>query len=246
MHLEYFFTYQNELPDGVGYSLFGMEHIIWLIFCAVCIVCMARAYAGWTDAKRVAAERALGIFLVLLIAVRTFMLLLIGKMSVYELPLHLCSIAGFLCCLHSFVKWDWLGQVIYTLCLPGTVSALLFPNGVEYPAVHFITIESFLFHAGIVLYTVWQLMSKKIVPRLSALWKVLLFLLAIVPLVYVFNKKFHANYMFINSPSPGSPLEWLASFMGNPGYLIGYAALVLLCMVLMDLGYFLTAGRKRR
>ena len=152
--------------------------------------------------------------------------------------------SGFLCCLHAFFKWDWLGQVLYTLCLPGTVLALLFPDWVRYPAIHFITIQGFTFHAGIVLYVICQLLQHNIVPRLAVLWKVIVFLLAVVPPVYLFDKKFHANYMFVNVPSPGSPLEWLASFLGNPGYLAGYAVLMLLCMVLMDAGYRVWVDRK--
>lgn len=149
-----------------------------------------------------------------------------------------------LCCLHAFFKWDWLGQVLYTLCLPGTVLALLFPDWVRYPAIHFITIQGFTFHAGIVLYVICQLLQHNIIPRLAALWKVIVFLLVVVPPVYLFDIKFHANYMFVNVPSPGSPLEWLASFLGNPGYLAGYAVLMLLCMVLMDAGYRLLLDRK--
>ena len=38
------------------------------------------------------------------------------------------------------------------ICLPGTVLALLFPNWNFYPVIHFITLEGFLFHMGIVLY----------------------------------------------------------------------------------------------
>ena len=48
------------------------------------------------------------------------------------------------------------------------------------------------------------------------------------------------------TPSAGSPLVWLADRMGNPGYLIGYAALVFLCMLLMDAGYLIVAGRRNQ
>ena len=58
------------------------------------------------------------------------------------------------------------------------------------------------------------------------------------------DKRYDVNYMFVNWPSAGSPLVWLADRMGNPGYLIGYAALVFLCMLLMDAGYLIVAGRK--
>ena len=50
--------------------------------------------------------------------------------------------------------------------------------------------------------------------------------------------------MFVNRPSGGSPLEWLAQWMGNPGYLLGYAGLILLCIFLMDLGYEKFTGSK--
>ena len=40
--------------------------------------------------------------------------------------------------------------------------------------------------------------------------------------VYLFDRFFGTNYMFLLWPSPGSPLEWFASFLGNPGYLLGY------------------------
>ena len=126
----------------------------------------------------------------------------------------------------------------------GNRACAFIPGLVRYPAIHFITIQGFTFHAGIVLYVICQLLQHNIIPRLAALWKVIVFLLVVVPPVYLFDKKFHANYMFVNVPSPGSPLEWLASFLGNPGYLAGYAVLMLLCMVLMDAGYRLLLDRK--
>ena len=43
---------------------------------------------------------------------------------------------------------------------------------------------------------------------------------------------------------PDRHWSWLALFLGNPGYLAGYAVLMLLCMVLMDAGYRLLLDRK--
>ena len=120
----------------------------------------------------------------------------------------------------------------------------LFPDWVRYPAIHFITIQGFTFHAGIVLYVICQLLQHNIIPRLAALWKVIVFLLVVVPPVYLFDKKFHANYMFVNVPSPGSPLEWLASFLGTWAIWQAMRFLMLLCMVLMDAGYRLLLDRK--
>lgn len=74
----------------------------------------------------------------------------------------------------------------------------------------------------------------------------MLFLTAVVIPIYWFDKRCDVNYMFVNWPSAGSPLVWLADRMGNPGYLIGYAALVFLCMLLMDAGYLIVAGRRNQ
>lgn len=153
------------------------------------------------------------------------------------------SMAGF-CAVFTPFQMGLAGTGSLYPVSAGTVLALLFPDWVRYPAIHFITIQGFTFHAGIVLYVICQLLQHNIIPRLAALWKVIVFLLVVVPPVYLFDKKFHANYMFVNVPSPGSPLEWLASFLGNPGYLAGYAVLMLLCMVLMDAGYRLLLDRK--
>ena len=99
---------------------------------------------------------------------------------------------------------------------------------------------------GIVLYVAGKLASHEIRPDFAKLWQVVLFLTAVVIPIYWFDKRYDVNYMFVNWPSAGSPLVWLADRMGNPGYLIGYAALVFLCMLLMDAGYLMVAGRRKQ
>lgn len=235
--LRYFFTYGDELPPNVGFSLFGTGHLLWIFMIVIGTVFFLKWYSKQEIETKSRAEQGIGLALAGLIVLRTIYVAWAGKMSVYELPLHLCSMAGILCGVHGFLKWDWLGQVLYSLCLPGTILALMFPDWAYYPVIHFITIEGFLFHAGIVMYVSCQLHSYKIVPNVKRCWKVLLFLIVVMPLIYWFDKRFNANYMFVNSPSAGSPLEWLADVMGVPGYLWGYAAFIVAGIILMDLGY---------
>lgn len=236
-YLSYFFTYETTLPDGIGFSLYGPWHLLWLSAITLGCIGYVRAYKKSSHARQARMEQVVAVSLLAWMAVRMGYIVYIHEKLLYELPLHLCSMAGILCAVHAKTGWNWLGQVLYTICLPGTVLALLFPNWSFYPPIHFITLEAFLFHMGIVLYVAGQLASHKIVPRLKQLWQVVLFLVVVVTPVYGFDKKFAVNYMFVNGPSAGSPLVWLADRMGDPGYLVGYAALVLLCMVLMDVGY---------
>ncbi|MCM1282421.1 MAG: YwaF family protein [Muribaculaceae bacterium] len=239
MELEYFFTYETEIPEGIGFAVAGKEHILWLFFLAGISLLLMRLYAGLPERGRCIWEYIVAFSMVFWVLIRIVYIAVIGKSFLPELPLHLCSIAGILCAVHCVARWDWLGNVLYSIGLPGTVLALLFPNWGKYPAIHFITIEGFLFHAGILLYVVSQLYSRGIVPKPGKLWQVVLFLAAVAAPVYCFDRCFHVNYMFVNWPSPGSPLELLEECLGNPGYLAGYAFFVLLGMFLMDLGYVL-------
>lgn len=233
--LELFFIYGTELPPDVGFEMFGPVHLLWIFAGTVLSAGLCLAYKK-TKAKR-GFDRAVGAALLFLILIREVYLAVTGHLSVFELPLHLCSLAGIFCFVHSLKNFDWLGQVLYSLCLPGTLVAIVFPDWIYYPPVHFITLQGFLFHFGVALYVICQLISGRIRPDIRKLWKVFVFLAVIVPLIYLFNRRFGTNYFFVNTPSAGSPLEWLASFMGNPGYLIGYAVLAVAVTSLLDLAY---------
>ena len=245
-YLSYFFTYETKLPEGMGFSLFGPWHFLWLFLITVGCVIYLIFYKRCSDKGRKRLDGVSAVSLIIWLMARMIYVAVIHEELLYELPLHLCSMAGILCAVHFLTGWKWLGQVLYTICLPGTVLALLFPNWNFYPVIHFITIEAFLFHMGIVLYVTGQLMAHKIVPDLKKIWQVILFLTAVVIPVLWFDKHFGVNYMFVNWPSAGSPLVWLADRMGNPGYLVGYAALVVLCMFLMDLGYQIHVAKGNR
>ena len=61
--------------------------------------------------------------------------------------------------------------------------------------------------------------------KIVVLW-LAVFLAAVVPPVYLFDRKFSCNYLFILWPPEGTPLTWMAKYFGVPGYLAGYAVLV--------------------
>lgn len=231
-----FFTYENDLPQGVGFGIFGVGHFLWLFALGAAVVCLLRLYARLQGRRRVW-EYAVSFSMVFWICMRSIYIWLIGADFLYELPLHLCSVTGILCALHCVSGADWMGQVLYAIGLPGTALALLFPDWGRYPAIHFITIEGFCFHAGILLYVVCQLYSRKIVPQQGKLWQVILFLTGYMIPIYFFDRAYQVNYMFLSRPSAGSPLVLLLQWFGDPGYLIAYVGLILLCIYLMDAAY---------
>lgn len=236
-HLDEFFTYETTLQRGIGFGMFRVGHFIWLAVIFAGIYLVMRWYRRADKRTQRKIEIVTAASMSVWIVIRVIYIAVLHENFLYELPLHLCSMAGILCGIHCITQWEWLGQVLYSLCLPGAVLALLFPNWNFYPAIHFLTMEAFLFHMGIVLYVCMMLQSHGIVPDIRKLWKVIVFMIVVVVPIYFFDKRFNVNYMFVNRPSAGSPLVWLAGWMGDPGYLVGYAILMILCVVLMDLGY---------
>lgn len=237
MNRTLFFTYWDQLPADVGFPQFGPAHLVWMAGLAAAVVVLLILYRSCSKKNQIRINHVTGWVLVALILVRAVYLIIIGRQTVYELPLHLCSLAGFLCLINAYCKWDWLDQSIYSLCLPGTLFALVFPDWIAYPAIHFISIEGFCFHTGIVFYALCQLLTGRIVPDLKKLWKAFVFLAIAAFGVWIFDQIFDANYMFLNWPPIGSPLDWMAGYLGIPGYLLGYAVLVIVIPILMDLLY---------
>ncbi|MBQ8924043.1 MAG: YwaF family protein [Lachnospiraceae bacterium] len=240
-----FWTYSDDIPDGVGFNQFSVTHILWLVIIIATAFIMSVIYKKTDNKRRDIILKILGSILLFLIVIRIVILSLQGNMSEYELPLHLCSIAGMVCFIHSFFKNDFWGQVLYSLCLPGTILALVFPNWAYYPAINFITFQGFLFHGGIVIYIVCGLIGRDIRPSIYNMWKAVVFLIAVVPPVYVIDKLLKVNYMFLRHPSKESPLEWIEKTMGASGYLIGYALLTILVIILINVLYGVIYGFKR-
>ena len=222
----YFFATQWELPEGVGFSLFGPIHLAWIGAIGVGTALGLLLLQGRPRAQAVAAKvgAVLSVLLVLLLEVWFWWR---DDFTVWSLPLHLCELTPFLLLLFELTRWDWVGQTLYCLCLPGSVAALLFPNWTMFPQWNVVNLQGFLLHALLVFCPLLELQRGAIVPRFGHMWKAWVFLAVVTPPIYLFNLRFGTNYFFLNAGSPGSPLEWLIVRMGNPGFLLGYAAIAL-------------------
>ena len=243
---EYFFIYGTELPADVGFPMFGTVHIIWLLEGTIAVVLLSILYSKIGKRKQRHMDLVVGSVLLFLLVIREIYLYLIGFLTVFELPIHLCSLAGFFCFIHCLKNFDGLGQILYSICLPGTIVALVFPDWTYYPPIHFITLHGFIFHFGVALYVICQLISKRICPDIRRIWKVFVFLAVAVPPMFLFNRHFGTNYFFVNEPAPGSPLEWMESVLGNPGYLLGYGFLAVVIPSILTLIYMAFNRRSRK
>lgn len=232
-----FFSYQTDLPQDAGFSIFGIAHLLWLLLIFLSLLYFLRRYKTFQSSKKEQILKVLGTVLLFLIVMRLFNLWVIDALSVYELPLHLCGMAGLLCFLHARTRWDWIGQTIFAACLPGTIAALLFPNWTVYPAFSLLSIQGFLYHAVLLSYCLGMLSGGFCEPRISRIWKPILFLGIIAVPIAWFNQKFHTNYMFLKAPSDGSPLIMLSNLIGKQWYVLGLVVVVILTMCIMYVIY---------
>ena len=238
--MQHFFDYEADHIADAGYSLFGAVHIFIIILCFVFIILSIVIYRKNTE-NRIGTSmcRAYVIIPVLLIIAREIYAIIYHAPIIYELPLHLCSLTGFICLIFEYIPESFfrslLGQTLYALCLPGALMAILFPDGTAYPPIHFITVESHLFHALIVTYICLRITDKSIRPAIKDVYKCILFLLIVVPLTLLFDRHFNTNYMYLLYPSKGSPLTGFYTSYGYGGYLVGFGCVVLIVVSLMNI-----------
>lgn len=191
--------------------------------------------------------RFTAIFLPAAETVKNLLLVLVAGESMREyLPLHLCGLAMFFLLWEAFFPSRFLENLIYSTTLPGAVSALLFANWTHYPRLHFMGLFSFVYHAILIFAALMLLACGRCRPQARYLPGCFGLLVVLAVPIFFFNKAFDTNYLFINIPSPGSPLVPLERLLGNPGYILGLAAVVWLVWLVLYLPWMLRERRYRK
>ena len=222
--MERFFDFSIG-PEAEGFGLFSAVHGIYLAAAALSalLLCLFYRRSGAENRRRLRlmlASSALALELL-----RAVLLMISGNYTIGRLPLHLCAIAVYLSFFHALRGGRLTGQFLYAFCMPGALAALLFPDWSYYPGLHFMTVCSFALHILVFCTILMQVAGRDIRPDIKSLPQCLGIMLAIGLPVYVFDILTNTNYLFLNWPSPGSPLE-LFAFLGRPGYLLGYIPLI--------------------
>ncbi len=253
MTTDYFWKVEWDLPDNIGYALFSTEHLacIALVFGLV-FLCMS-FFSRLDDRKQRLFLRALPIIMVIMELFKDLFLVSVHRFGIGYLPLHVCSIGIFVFLLREALPDNKLKEVLseiaFVLIMPGSIVALFDPDWTYiYPIWNYMSIHSYLWHGALVLYPALIMLRGDIKPTVKHIYWNILFLCIVVPPIYLFDKLFNCNYFFVNWPIPNSPLSWCASFLGNPGYLFGYAVLVIIMMLIVYFCRWMVAkvGMKER
>lgn len=244
---DYFFTPQTELPPGAGFALGSRGHIAAFILVMGCTLLLLLMSSQLSHGAKARMLRVLSSSMLVLELGKDFILGLLGAFSVGYLPLHLCSLSMFACLYYAFHPGSKrAGQILYSVVLPGALSALLFPNWNVFPLFHFQSIHSFLYHGLLLFFGLFPVVSGRVSPGPGAILPSMGFLSALALPVGLLNRCLHTNYMFLRGPSKGSPLEFLTVIPGKYGYLAGLFLLALSVVTLMNLPFWLVGRWKAK
>ena len=216
-----------------GFDLFCPGHLMILCLVPVFTAALTAVCMKIPDRYSQILIRSLSVLIFVCELTQDVILTLEGGNILNYLPLHLCNIGIFVNLAASFGKGrirEFFSEVSLTLILPGAAFALITPDWNYRPLLSWLPLMCFFTHSLLVAVPVMMYARNYCRPSFRHFYYPYVFLiLAAIP-VYFFDKAVNRNYMYLLWPADGSPLEWLAGCMGNPGYLIG--ALIILAAVL--------------
>lgn len=231
-----------------GFRHFGFVHISFIAALSAASFIMMRVFAGLGRPRRDAFLKAVPVLMAAMELIKDLYLLQKDMFGTGYLPLHLCSLGIPVFLFSVFLpsgRWRRIfGEIALVLILPGSLCAVLFPDWNVYPPLSFLGLYSWIWHMLLFVYPILLYRDSRSAPSIRHIHYSILFLCAVVPPVYLFNKAFDCNYMFINWPPAGTPLYPLGQLLGVPGYLAGYAVLMLLVILAAYAAVYLLGGRK--
>lgn len=228
--------------DVVGFEMYGAVHIFWLVLCVVLCAAGSFFYRRSGEKTRRAVLWSIVGILAAFEIVQDIVMPLTGQWEWQFLPLQLCSINLFVCLWYAIRPNDTAGELLYAVCLPGALAALLSPSWTQVPVYNFVHLHSSIHHVLLILFPV-LLLAGGFKPSIKRLWKAALILaLACVP-IYFINILLNENFFFINGDNGNPVLVFCGKLF--PDYRIGMAVIALIIWTVLYLPWLL-AEKKRK
>lgn len=168
-------------------------------------------------------------------AVQDILLVSEGGDIMSFLPLHLCNLGIFVNLAASFTRGkarSFFAEISLILIMPGSAAALLFPDWTYRPFWSYLPMLCFLTHSLLVFIPLIFLVKGRTRVSFRHFWYPYLFLLAVVPPIYLLNSRTGQNYMFLVYPPMNSPLEWICNFTGDQLYIAGLVILITAILII--------------
>ncbi len=231
MSLEYFMDTVKTIPKGLGFSHFDGVHATWLLLCLGLTVVNCLWYRRMDERARKKWRIVMACLMVANELFKHTMLLIGGRWTVNYIPLHLCSINIFTIAWHAWKPNKTLSAFLYTVVIPATLAALLFPTWTKLPWLNFSHLHSFTIHICLLMYPVVLTAAGDIRPNPKEIPKCLLMLALMAVPVYAVNLLLGTNFMFLMEADKGNPLYLFEQMWGN--HLYSFPVLIAAILVVM-------------
>lgn len=216
-----------------GFELFCPGHLIIIGLLPAVLTALCFVINKLSDKSSSVVIKALSVAVLLGETIQDILLTVEGGNFLNYLPLHLCNLGIFVNLAAAFGKGkvrSFFAEVSLTLIAPGAVFAIITPDWNYRPLLNWLPLMCFFTHMLLVIIPFLMYVRGYFNPSFRHFHYAFVFLIAAAVPIYILDKAINRNYMYLILPASDSPLDWLESFMGNPGYLIG--VLIMLSMIL--------------
>jgi len=243
MNFDYFWYAKHEIDkhtggEHVGFRMFDATHITELIILVVLCVVLGIAYNKMSQKARHATLITVAALCIADELFKHIAGLATGQYVWDFLPLHLCSINIFVILAYMIKPSDVKAEMLYSLCIPGALLALISPSWTKLPLLNYMHLHSYTIHVLLVLFPI-LLLAGGFKPNFRRLPACLLYLICACIVIYPLNKVLDTNFMFLNGTSNVSILELLADLFGNPGYIFSMPFLLVIIWALLYLPWII-------
>lgn len=233
---KYFFTYEDDIPDGLEVKIFSPQHIACLIASFITIIVLIHIYKKISVEKKKRLIRSCAVIIVLLEVIRDVWAASIGHFTLAGmLPLHLCGIMIFIELLAVFKNKTILKEFAYCAGLPGAFMAVATPASGKYPVLNIQYLQTITIHTFLMLVPLLWIVGDGFKPNIKNIPKCFLILCAIALFDAGVNLALGSNYLYISEAPDNTPLKTFENIAGNPGYIAITVAILIVVWIVMYL-----------
>lgn len=208
------------IPREKSVPLFGWQHWLYIIFIATAIIVVSIVFANKSKKTK---ERVLNITAILVISLYIFDFFVQpfwndGKIAIYKLPFHICTLVGVLIPFANFSKvfkfaretvvtWAILAPLIFILLPLNYINRAIEPY--SYPII-----QTFLFHGLEIFWGVFMLVSKKVALRWRNIWQPIVGLFPLAAWATVGQELYYPNevgenFLFLRTDISAYAPQWM-------------------------------------
>lgn len=218
-----FWTFESDLPSGMGVGIFSSAHIIVLFLSAIIISLIIHLYRKQNAFGRKSIKMTLAALLIMLYFSRWIWCAFFGNSSYFMsmlLPLHLSSASAIMGAAAGFSNNRLLKEFAYGIGLPSGIAAMANPNLGPYPLFSFSFVEYTLTHTLLILIGLLFVFGDGLRPDFRSLAHSIWLVTPFIGTAFWVNQLIGSNYMFLNRIEKGMVLVLFDKWLGTPGYLI--------------------------